>query len=116
MTRTKRTLSLALLLAPAVFPQVDERCPGTAFDRGPSLLGSFEPLNAAGRQEGFQGRLSFQLTVTETGTTQDARVTNPTRFDGSVRIKGEIAKLRFCPAVKSSRYREATAKFDIQVE
>src|SRR5262245_7795893 len=99
-TALARTLSIALLLAPLCSSQIDERCPSTALERGPNRLGSLDPLKAAARNEGYQGRLLFRLTVTEMGSVRDPEVKYPAQLSDSDKIKDEIVKLRFCPAVR----------------
>jgi hypothetical protein len=106
---------LALLLATAGPAQVDERCPGTALDRSPKLLSSLEPLKGAAREEGYRGRLMFGLTVTETGSVRDPEVTYPPQFADSDKIEEHIRQLRFCPAVRHSRYAEVRYTFDIEL-
>lgn len=104
---------LAFLLASVCSAQVDERCPGTALERGPTLLTGLDALKKAAKAEGYEGRLSFRFTVTDTGKVRDPEVKHPPQLVDSSRIKDEIAKLRFCPAVKFSRYVETPAQFDI---
>jgi hypothetical protein len=107
---------VAFLVASVCSAQIDERCPSTARDRGPKLLSSLNSLKDTARNEGHQGRLLFRLTVTETGGVRDPVVTYPAQFTGSENIKGEILKLRFCPAVRYSRYTEVEIKFDIELK
>jgi hypothetical protein len=106
---------MAFLLAPVCSSQIDERCPSTALERGPKLLGSLNPLKTAARKAGYEGRLLFGLSVTDTGSVRDPVVKNPTQFTDSDKIKDEIVRLRFCPAVRYSRYTEVQVQFDIQV-
>ncbi len=111
-----RIIGLAFVLASVCSAQVDERCPGTALERGPELLSSLNPLQETVRKEGYQGRLAFRLTVTETGSVRDPIVTHPTQLADSDKIKDEMLKLRFCPAVRYSRYAEVQAEFDIKLK
>ena len=106
---------LAILVAAAGGAQVDPRCPGTAIDRSPGLLSSLEPLKKAARDEGYRGRLTFGLTVTETGGVRDPEVTYPSQFAESDKVKDLIRQLRFCPAVRFSRYAEVRYAFDIEL-
>jgi hypothetical protein len=99
---------LAFLLAPVGVAHVDERCPGTALERPARLLSSLEPLKKAAREEGYRGRLTFRLTVTETGDVRDPEA-------GSHKIKEQIRQLRFCPTVRHSRYVETQYHFDIEL-
>lgn len=105
---------MAFLLASVCSSQIDERCPSAAHEQGPRLLSSFEPLRDTARNEVYDGRLLFRLTVTETGSVRDPVVKHPAQFIASAGIKDEITKLRFCPAVKYSRYTEVQVEFDIQ--
>ena len=107
---------MAFLFAPVCLSQVDEGCPGTDLERGPKLLSSLEPLKNAAREEGYQGRLVFRVTVTETGSVVDPVIERPSQSTGSERITTEIFKLRFCPAVRSSRYAAVRATFDVQLK
>src|SRR5215213_5792197 len=111
-----RALSLAFALATVCSSQIDERCPSTALEQGPKLLGSLQALKDAARNEGYDGRLLFRLTVTDTGSVRNLVVKHPEQLIGSDKIKGEIAKLRFCPAVRYSRYAEVQMDFDIQTK
>jgi hypothetical protein len=108
---------MALLFASLGSSQVDERCPGTALDRPPRLLGSFNPLKDTARKEGYrEGRLVFRLTVTETGNVRDPEITHPPQFSDSEKIKEQILKLHFCPAVRFSRYTEVRYVFEIAMK
>ena len=107
---------MAFLLKSVCSSQVDERCSGTALDRPPKLLSSLNPLKDTARNEGYQGRLLFRLTVTETGTVRNPEVTRPPQFTDSEKIKNQILKLRFCPAVRYSRYADVRYVFDIKLK
>jgi hypothetical protein len=111
-----RPAVLALLFATAGYSQVDERCPGTALESPPKLLSSLDPLKETARKEGYAGRLVFGLTVTETGRVREPVVTHPPQFVDSDRIKEQIRQLRFCPAVRHSRYAETRYHFDIDLK
>jgi len=111
-----RTTLMAFLVASVCSSQIDERCPSTARDRGPKLLSNLNSLKDTARSEGYRGRLLFRLTVTETGGVRDPVVTYPAQLTDSANIKGEILKLRFCPAVRYSRHTEVEIKFDIQLK
>ena len=107
---------MAFLLAWVCSSQIDERCPGTALEAGPRLLSSLNPLKDIARKEGYEGRLVFRLTVTETGSIRDPELEHPPQSADSEKVKAEILKLRFCPAVRQSRYAESRATFDIQLK
>lgn len=106
---------LAFLLVTACAAQVDERCPGTSLERGPTPLTKWDALKKLVRAEGYKGTLSFQLSITDTGAVRDPKVTHPPQFVDSAKIKDELEKLRFCPAVKFSRYVETPANFHLDL-
>lgn len=110
------TVALAFLLASGGAAQIDERCPGTALEAAPRLLSSLNPLKNTARKEGYEVRLVFRLTVTETGSVRDPELDHPPQSADSEKVKAEILKLRFCPAVRQSRYAEIRATFDIQLK
>lgn len=58
----------------------------------------------------------FRLTVTETGSVRDPDVTHPPHLVDSDKVKEQIRKLRFCPAVRYSRYAEVRYSFDIELK
>lgn len=111
-----RMIGMSLLLARVSSCQVDERCPSVAYEQNPKLLSSLEPVKAAARSEGCSGRLLFRLTVTEVGSVHDPVITYSKQCTDANKIKDEIRKLRFCPAVRYSRYTAREVNFDVQTE
>jgi hypothetical protein len=94
---------------------IGERCPGTALERGPQLISNLNSLKQTVRELGYSGRLTFRLTVAETGSVRDAVVTHPAALKDSSRIHRAISSLKFCPAVRYSRFAAVTVNFDINV-
>ena len=111
-----RAASVALFIASVCSSQVDERCPSTAIDHSPKLLSSLNPLKETARNEGYKGRLLFRVTVTETGSSRAPLVKYPAQLAESDKVKSEIVKLRFCPAVRYSQYTECQIEFDIELK
>ena len=94
---------------------VDERCPGTALERGPSLIGNLDPLKRVVREEGYSGRLVFRITITDTGSVRQTFIVSPALKD-SEKVRTAIEALKFCPAVRHGRYASVQVSFDVQVE
>jgi len=111
-----RMTGMGLVLVSLCASQVDERCSGTAVEKGPTLLSSYEPLKSAARAGTDEKKLTFRLTITETGSVRNVAITYPATLLSSDKVKGEILKLRFCPAVKFSRYAEVKGEFQIQLK
>jgi len=109
----------AVLLTGAVKVQsevVDERCPGTALERGPSLIGNLDPLKRVVREEGYSGRLLFRITITDTGSVRQTVIIGPVALKESEKVRTSIEALKFCPAVRHSRYVSVQVSFEVQVE
>jgi hypothetical protein len=96
--------------------EVDSRCPITAFDRPPSLLGTLDSIRTLLRAEGFSGRFTFRLTLTETGGVRDVVVTSPESLKSSQKVRQAIAELKFCPAVSLGRDRAAKVNFEVRTD
>jgi hypothetical protein len=45
----------------------DEHCPGTAFEREPTLVSDLGPLKGVVRSAGYRGRMIVTVVVTESG-------------------------------------------------
>jgi hypothetical protein len=115
-TTLSRTIVFACALASGCLAQVDERCTGTALDHPPRLLGKWKPVQDAARSRTHERTLVFRLTVTETGSVRDVVIQSPAQLAGADDLKSEILKLRFCPAVRYSRYTETRPEFNIQLK
>jgi hypothetical protein len=77
--------------------EVDQRCPGTALDRAPSLISSMDQLR-------------------HTGTVRETVIISPASLKDPQRVSTSLKALEFCPAVRYSRYAPVKANFDIPVE
>jgi hypothetical protein len=95
---------------------VDQRCPGTALDRGASVIGSFGELKHVLREASYSGRFIFQATITDAGNVLNPVVIAPDRFKDSEAVRSSIEALKFCPAVRYGRYASSRTNFDLRVE
>jgi hypothetical protein len=109
-----KRICMAYLFVSLFVCQADEGCSGTAYEQGPKIISSLEPLKQVARSEGHS-RLVFRLRVTESGSVRDVIGTYPAHFMDVKKLKEQILNLKFCPAVKYSRYTAADIHFDIQI-
>ena len=110
-----KTICTAFFLASVSVCQVDQRCPGTAYEQNAKIISSLEPLKQVAHSEGYS-RLVFRLRVTDSGRVQDAIGTYPANFMRVQKLKEQVFDLRFCPAVKYSRFITTDVQFDIQIK
>lgn len=108
--------SILCPLAAICDAEVDRQCPSTALERGPSLIGTLDAVKALAYAHGHSGRFSFDVTVTETGTVRDAVVLNPKALDKSEKVREAIGSLKFCPAVRHSRYVSVKVRFEVVLQ
>lgn len=120
-SRPYRSLAPAVLLWWMLLPgaawsaHVHESCPGTALERGARLIGNTDDVKRAAREAGFSDELVFRILITEDGSVENAAVIAPKSLQGSPKILRAISELRFCPAVRYSRYAAMTVTFHVQV-
>jgi hypothetical protein len=96
--------------------QVDQRCPGTALDRGPVVISGRDQLKKVIHAQGYSGRFNFRATITEDGTVRDPVIMYPASMKDAQTVRTSIESMRFCPAVKYSRYASVNVNFDIEVK
>jgi hypothetical protein len=115
--RTSAVLLFGFVLAHAVSAvgQDNDRCPSQAFDRAPILLSDPEPLKAAVRSAGHEGRVVLRVTVTESGDARDPRIISPPRLSSVPKILDEIRAWRLCPAVKLGRFQATAIEYSLEV-
>lgn len=120
-SRPYRRLLLVVLLAWLLLPggawsaEIHDSCPGTALERGPRLIGNTDRVRRAAREAGFSDQLVFRVLITEDGTVENPTVIAPKSLQRSPKILRAISELRFCPAVRYSRYAAVTVTLHVQV-
>lgn len=98
------TLCAGLLIACPDIPEENGPCPGTALEKGPTLISDLEPFKSLVRSAGYRGRIILTVTVTESGSVRHPEIKQPARLNTDKRVLKQVRALRFCPAVKYSRY------------
>lgn len=80
------------------------------------MISSLDALRQVVGEERYSGRLTFRATITDTGFLRNAVVISPASLKESKKLRSSIEALKFCPAVRHSRYSSETVNFNIAVE
>lgn len=80
-----------------------------------ALISGMDQITQVIRDQRYSGRVRFRATITEDGIVTDPVIISPASLKDPQKVRSSLATLKFCPAVRYSRYASVEVNFDTEV-